>query len=99
MTRDEYQQRRVGLQLLTNIAVPIAISKLGASKIDPAILLSVAPDSNGEVGIIMREGAYNPRDSLNMTVNGKAFLLIPTRMVEGGEDFDWAMYKAMVPGG
>ena len=43
----------------------------------------------------MREGVYNSRDSLDMTVNGKGFLLMPGRMVEGGEDFDWAKFKVM----
>lgn len=30
-----------------------------------------------------------------MTVNNKAYLLMPSKMVEGGEDFDWAMFKVM----
>ena len=35
------------------------------------------------------------RDSLEMMVRDKTYLLMPSRMVEGGEDFDWAKFKVM----
>ncbi len=102
VTRDEHQQRRVGIQILAKIAIPVRIGKSGgasasgpAATTDSAILLSSSPDSRGEVGVVMREGVYNGRDSYDMTVNSKAYLLMPGRMVEGGEDFDWATFKAM----
>ncbi len=102
VTRDEHQQRRVGVQLLAKIAIPIRIGKSGgafapgsAAATDSAILLSSSPDSRGEVGVVLREGVYNGRDSFDMTVNGKPYLLMPGRLVEGGEDFDWAMFKVM----
>jgi len=43
----------------------------------------------------LRDGIYNSRDSLDMIVNGKPYLLMPSRLTEGGEDFDWAMFKVM----
>lgn len=98
VTRDEHQQRRVGVQLLSKIAIPIRLAKAGAAAgapADTAILLSTSPDSRGEVGVVLREGVYNGRDSLDMTVNNKPYLLMPARLVEGGEDFDWAMFKVM----
>ena len=42
---------------------------------------------------MLRESSYNPRDSLDMVVNNKGYLLMPSRLAEGGEDFDWAMFK------
>ena len=99
---DEYQQRRVGIQLLSKTAIPVRISHAatgaagsGDRAPEPAILLSTSPDSKGEVGVVIRAGIYNPRDSLDMTVNGKLYLLMPASMVEGGEDFDWAKFKVM----
>ncbi len=62
---------------------------------DSALLLSSSPDSRGEVGVVLREGVYNSRDSFDMSVNSKPYLLMPGRLVEGGEDFDWAMFKVM----
>ena len=102
VTRDEHQQRRVGIQLLSRLAIPVRIGKSGgmfasgpSETNDSALLLSTTPDSNGEVGVVLREGIYNARDSLDMVVNNKPYLLMPSRLAEGGEDFDWAMFKVM----
>lgn len=102
ISRDEYNQRRVGIQVLSKTAIPIKITRPGSISWfnanrgpQPAILLSTAPDTQGEIGVVMREGIYNPRDSLEMMVRDKSYLLMPSRMVEGGEDFDWAKFKVM----
>jgi hypothetical protein len=102
ITRDEHQQRQVGIQLLTKTAIPIKVAKSGSissfnANREPqtAILLSTAPDKQGEVGVVLREGIYNGRDSLDMTVKDKGYLLMPAAMVEDGEDFDWAKFKVM----
>ncbi len=102
--RDEHQQRRVGVQLLSKIAIPVRVGKSGgafagasalATPTDSALLLSTTPDSKGEVGVVLRDGTFSSRDSFDMVVNKKAYLLMPSRLAEGGEDFDWAMFKVM----
>jgi hypothetical protein len=102
ISRDEKQQRRVGIQLLSRTAIPIKLARSGTAsgfnatrEPGAAILLSTAPDSHGEVALVMREGIFNARDSLEMMVRDKGYLLMPSRMVEGGEDFDWAKFKVM----
>ena len=102
ISRDERQQRRVGIQLLSKIAIPIKLARSSTAsgfnagrEPGSAILLSTAPDGHGEVGVVMREGIFNARDSLEMMVREKTYLLMPSRMVEGGEDFDWAKFKVM----
>jgi hypothetical protein len=105
ISRDEHQQRQVGIQLLTKTAIPIRISKSASissfnANREPqsAILLSTAPDKQGEVGVVLRDGIFNGRDSLEMMVKDKAYLLMPSTMVEDGEDFDWAKFKVMQRG-
>ena len=100
IVRDEKQQRHVGIQLLTTTAIPVKLSKSQALTFtdadrdaERAILLSTGPDSRGEVGVVMRGGLFNGRDSLDMTVRDKSFQLTPIVLVEGGEDFDWAKFK------
>src|SRR4030095_9835139 len=102
ISRDEHQQRRIGVQILSKTAIPIKLGRPAAASSfnatrepGPAVLLSTAPDSHGEVGVVMREGIFNVRDSLEMMVRDKTYLLMPSRMVEGGEDFDWAKFKVM----
>jgi len=100
ISRDEHQQRRVGVQLLSRTAIPIRLahpSTISGFSVGrdpgPGILLSTTPDGQGEVGVIMREGVYSARDSMEMIVRDKTYHLAPSRMVEGGEDFDWARFK------
>lgn len=97
VARDEFQQRRVGIQVLSKIAIPVRIVKSGvaAQFAESALLLSATPDGSGEFGVVLRAGIYNSRDSLDMTVNNKSYLLMPSRLAEGSEDFDWAMFKVM----
>ncbi len=102
IARDEHQQRQVGIQLLTRAAIPIKVARSGSTsgfnanrEPQGAILLSTAPDKQGEVGVVLREGIFNGRDSLEMTIKDKAYLLMPAAMVEDGEDFDWAKFKVM----
>jgi hypothetical protein len=99
ISSDEHQQRRVGVQLVTKAALPIKLGKSGSNgapnDVQPAILLSTAPDAKGEVGVILKEGIFNGRDSLNMQVKDKSYLLMPSSMVEDGDDFDWAKFKVM----
>ena len=102
IARDDHQQRQVGIQLLTRAAIPIKVARSATvsgfdANREPqgAILLSTSPDKQGEVGVVMREGIFNGRDSLEMTVKDKAYLLMPAAMVEDGEDFDWAKFKVM----
>jgi len=101
VTRDEHQQRRVGMQLLSRTAIPVTLAAAGGGSLgdgqetEPAILLSTSPDRSGEVGVVMRAGIYNSRDSLKMTAGSKTYLLIPSKLAEGGEDFDWARFKVM----
>ncbi len=100
IVRDEQQQRHVGIQVLTTAAIPVKISMsqtlsfMDADReAERAILLSTGPDSRGEVGVVMRSGFSSGRDSLDMTVRDKSFLLTPVALVEGGDDFDWVKFK------
>lgn len=101
ITQDEHNQRHVGIQTLSRTAIPIRVvhagtassSSNGGRELQPAILLATSPDAQGEVGIIMREGLFSTRASMEMTVGGKPYSLQPVRLVEGGEDFDWATFR------
>jgi len=98
--RDEQQQRHVGIQVLTRTAIPVRISMSQTlsftdadRETERAILLATGPDARGEVGVILRGGRFNGRDTLDMMVSEKSYSLAPVELVEGGEDFDWAKFR------
>jgi hypothetical protein len=95
IARDEHQQRQVGIQILTRSAILIKVARTGNRDSQSAILLSTSPNKQGEVGVVMREGIFNPSDSLEMSIKDKPYLLMPTGLLEDGEDFDWAKFKVM----
>jgi hypothetical protein len=104
ITRDEYQQRRVGLQLLSHATIPVLVSVAPDASSgnvecegDGAVLLSTKPDRNSEVALLLRVGTFTPRHRLQMRVRDKLYLLIPARFVEGGDDFDLGTFKVMGP--
>ncbi|MDH3436742.1 MAG: hypothetical protein OEN48_07110 [Betaproteobacteria bacterium] len=101
IARDEQNQRHVGIQTLSRTAIPVRVARSGTTnsslnvrgELQPAILLATAPHVKGEVGVILREGIFSARDSMEMTMRDKTYLLQPVRLDEGGEDFDWATFK------
>ena len=102
LTRDEFQQRRVGIQLITKAVIPVLLSPAGnvssfnaTREGEPAVLLSTTPDKNGDIALLLKVGSYTPHQALQMTVRGKRYYLMPRKLVEGGDDFDWAKFKVM----
>jgi hypothetical protein len=102
LTCDEFQQRRVGIQLLSKAVIPVLLSPAGdVSTInamregDAAVLLSTTPDKHGDVGLLLKVGSYTQSQPLEMNVHGKQYYLMPRRLVEAGDDFDLARFKVM----
>ena len=57
------------------------------------MLLSTTPDKHGEIALLLRGGGYSQGQGLEMNVRGKQYRLAPRKLVEGGDDFDWAKFK------
>ena len=66
-------------------------SEMSAS--EPAILLSGATDANGEVGLVMRAGRFDRGSKIEVNGRTKSYVFVPCRMIDSGDDFDWATFK------
>jgi hypothetical protein len=102
ITHDEFQQRRVGIQLISKAVIPVHLAPAGhVSSIhllrfgDHGVLLSTTPDKNGDIGLLLKIGGFTQQQALEMTVREKRYYLMPRKLVEDGEDFDWAKFKVM----
>ena len=51
------------------------------------------PDSNGEVALIRATGRYDSRAGAQLVIRDNVYTLSPSRLIDAGEDFDWASYK------
>jgi len=101
---DEFGQRQVGIQVLSSTAIPVALSPAAtASSFNamregaPAVLLSTSPDKNGEIALLLKAGSFTPGQALVMSVRGKQHELRASKLLEGGEDFDWAKFQVVLP--
>ena len=99
MTRDKYDQRRVGIQVLDAGALPVALSRSapapfaeGMRPAEAAMLLSSRPDQ-GQVALVLRSGTFSPTRPLHMVLAGEAYALEPVELIEAGEDFEWVRYR------
>jgi hypothetical protein len=91
--RDEQRQYHVGIEIIARTVIMVRFSLGGTGEADNAVLLSGTPDVNGEFGLIMRAGRYDPNVDLHVTGRSKSYVFQPSHMVDAGDDFDWAMFK------
>jgi hypothetical protein len=95
--RDEQRQYHVGIEVISRAVHVVRIAHGTGRDGELAVLLSNSPDSDGEVGVLMRAGRFNPGTTAEMTIKGAKYTMSPTRMVDAGDDFDWAMYTMARP--
>jgi hypothetical protein len=94
------QQQRVGIQLLSPFAIAVEVSptRSGSSMEtgrggDRAVLLSKKPDEYGEITLLLRSDTFNPKQNLDMQVRDMNYLLLPSKLIERGDDFDCARFS------
>lgn len=102
ITYDKSDRRRVGIELLEGVAIVIRLSPAssGARAGEPekrrsAVLLSNSLDKNDEVLVLMRPGHFATTQNLSMHVGDKRSLLLPSSLVERGDDFDCARFRVV----
>ena len=102
LTCDDFQQRCVGIQVLSPTAIPVTLSPAATASSfsamregDPAVLLSTAPDKNDEIALLLKVGSFTPGQAIEMNVRGRNYHLVSGKLLEGGDDFDWAKYKVI----
>ncbi len=100
IVRDETRQRRVGIQMLAQAAIPVKLtpagnaSQAGAARAsEAALLMSTKPDKHGEISLLVRTGSGLRDHALEMNVRGKRYHLSPRNLIESGDDYDWLTFK------
>ena len=91
--RDAERQYHVGIEMISRSVIMVQISQGEAGRDgENAVLLSGSPDANGEIGMVMRAGRYDPNVAIELTGRSKTYTFQPSRMMDAGDDFDWATY-------
>ncbi len=92
--RDEQRQFHVGIEVISRNVIMVRISQghVGGEG-ENAVLLSGTPDERGEIGLVLRAGRYDPNLQIEMSGRRKSYTFEPSRMLDAGDDFDWAAFK------
>ena len=93
VARDEQQQVHVEIDIISRRVVEVRISQPGGLGSESAILLSGTPDANGEVGLVARAGRFDPNTNIEVNGRTKSYVFVPCRLIDSGDDFDWATFK------
>ena len=101
ITDDGSDQRCIGIELIEGVAIVIKLSPASGpragqpEKRRSAVLLSNAMDKNDEALVLIRAGHFATTQSLTMHLGDERYLLLPSALIEGGDDFDCARFKVI----
>jgi hypothetical protein len=93
VVRDEQRQYHVGIEIISRAVRLVHITFATAREPESAILLSSEPDADGEMGLIMRAGRFDPGQQIAFMLGEQELVLTPVRMIDAGDDFDWSSYS------
>ena len=63
---------------------------------DLAVLLSRHPNEHGEITLLLRPDTFTPTQNFEMRIRDANYLLLPSKLIEQGDDFDCAQF-AIIP--
>ena len=97
----DLKQRYVGIQVFSKGAtvVKLAPANAGSGTVaqDAVLLPSSTSDSSGtgEMSLLLRPGVFSEKKNYEMQAYGRSYLLVPKKLLEGGDDFDMARFRVM----
>ena len=59
----------------------------------PSLLLSATPDAQGEISLLTRASVFWPEGRFEMVLMDRPYLLVSSRLVERGQDYDMVKFK------
>ncbi len=62
-----------------------------------SLLLSIRPDNNGEITLLIKAGSFFPEQRFEMRVQDKHYLLTSPKLIESGNDFVLAKFRISKP--
>ena len=100
VTRNEQQQQRVGVQLLTQTGTLIKLrrpvgsgSKAAPGALQPAVLISSKPEVQQEIDVVVKKGMFAGEENIEMLLGDETYLLRQQDTVERGSDYDLVRLK------
>jgi len=100
----DMKQRYVGIQVFSKGATVVKIVPAnagGSVAAQDAVLhpsSASATSGTGEMSLLVRPGLFSEKKSYEMRAYDRDYLLVPKKLLEGGDDFDMARFRVMQRG-
>jgi hypothetical protein len=99
LSRESWRQGTVGIQTLARNALPVTLRLQAGqagqgAEAEIGILLEPSEES-GEARCLLRVGALAAGQNMELERDGKLFLLLPSAVVEQGDDYELVRFKQM----
>jgi len=97
----DLKKRYVGIQVFSQGATVVMLAPADADSAtvaqDAILLPSSTSDSSGsgEMSLLLRPGLYSAKKTYEMRAYGRTYLLVPKKLLEGGDDFDMVRFRVM----
>ncbi len=97
----DLKQRYVGIQVFSQGATVVKLAAANADSaavVQDAILLpSSTSDSggSGEMSLLLRPGLYSAKKTYEMRAYSRTYVLLPKKLLEGGDDFDMVRFRIL----
>jgi len=97
----DLKQRYVGIQVFSQGATVVKLAPADADSAtvaQDAILLpssTSASSGSGEMSLLLRPGLFSAQKTYEMRAYGRTYLLVPKKLLEGGDDFDMVRFRIM----
>jgi len=93
VTRVSKDETRIGIETLSRAP---ALSRFsGGAEEEQGVMLAAAPDT-GETSIALRAGVFTQGRNLEAAVDGKQHVYMPQEVDERGDDYEIAIFRAMI---
>lgn len=92
---DESNRLHVGAEMLAHQVAGVTLTGGIEEKGHALWLLAKSEDTSGEVRLMMKAETFTPQRSLQTRYKNKNYLLLPTRLIEQGMDYDLAGFRVV----
>lgn len=97
---DAYGQQRIGMELIGTAAIPVTLFPANASHVadtaqpgDPAILISYAPDAQGEIELLLRPGSFIHVKQLQLRFRDRSYRLEFVRSIDRTKEYNRSVFR------
>lgn len=95
LMRDDANRLHIGAEMLANRVAGVMLGDGHGDGLHALWLMAKQGDVSGEARLLMKVDAFSAQRSLQASLEGRSYLLMPVGLDEKGQDFDLARFRVI----